>query len=312
MNDCQKIQEMISAMLDGEISASQREAIEQHIAACPECAAMYADFAALGGMFEESREEVPAALHTKIMKGVRTSQKPKKPLIIQLRPYMSAAACLIIAVAAVFAMGDSRKSADSMSAPMVAEAPAAPAAYAKDASPAESFMEDDAVFGYGTMETEAAEPQMPLPAPAEPAAPAEPVLPEAPSGSDLSGKNTVTVTADRDTVLSEFEAYIPGTAIDEAWMVFYHDSGIVEYRPLAEPAELAKLLAENDGKINPGALPEKADVFLRIYVGGVQQPVKLYFTDKGVIAETAAGFYAAEGSAEDFAALAAKNFSPEK
>ena len=66
MNDCQKIQEMISAMLDGELLAKEREAIEEHIAACHKCAAMYADFTALSGVFEESREEVPANLHTKI------------------------------------------------------------------------------------------------------------------------------------------------------------------------------------------------------------------------------------------------------
>ena len=132
MTDCVKFQEMISAMLDGEISASQREAIEQHIAACPECAAMYADFAALSGVFEESVEEVPAALHSRIMKGVRISQKPKKPLIIQLRPYMSAAACLVVLIGAVFTLRGEHKSADSLSAPMVAEAPAAPAAYAEE------------------------------------------------------------------------------------------------------------------------------------------------------------------------------------
>lgn len=272
MNDCQKIQEMISAMLDGELLAKEREAIEQHIASCPECAAMYADFAALSGMFEESREEVPANLHAKIMKGVRTSQKPKKPLIIQLRPYMSAAACLIIVVGAVFAMRDEHKSADSLAAPMVAEAPAA---FAEDASPAEAVrVENFSFYGYDDAEAEKAlaEPaEAPMPAPAEPAAPAEPFWEYEPYG-----------------------VYIPGTEIDEAFCITDSFSG---YLPIVA---LQKALMDSGNTCDMTALPQRASAWLGLSCGSNTFDIVLYFVGDDVYVKTADVLYIAAGSVEEF------------
>ena len=295
MISCEKNQEMISAMLDGELSESEKHTVEMHIANCPECAAMYEDFAALSEAISEENAEIPAGLHSKIMKRVRTSPKPKKPLIIQLRPYMSAAACLVVAVGAVFALRGQPKSADSIAAPMIAEAPAAAAAPVApmDFAPAEKAICDD--MELFTLESEVEESFN------EPTAPMEVPAPEpAEDSSDVS----VTVTSDRDIVLSGFEAYTPGTAISEAWMTFYHDdAGLVENRKISDLTALAALLADTPAEVAPESIPEKAVALIRIYVGEVQQPVKLYFVGDSVIVETSAGFYVAFGSAEEFSAI---------
>ena len=136
MNDCAVIQEMISAMLDGELSENERAAVEAHILNCSECAAMYADFAALSEETGEMLAEVPDSLHDKIMKGVRTSRKPKKSVLITLRPYVSAAACLVVIIGAVMAFKDGRSFELASTAADSASAPAAvydmPAAAAED------------------------------------------------------------------------------------------------------------------------------------------------------------------------------------
>ena len=301
MTNCEKIQEMISAMLDGEVLESDRVAIEAHIASCPDCAAMYEDFSSLSEAISEDCAEIPAGLHSKIMKGIRTSSKPRKPLIIQLRPYMSAAACLIVAVGAVFAFrvgdtGFSMKSAADAS--VAAGTPAATAA--APVAPVDFGPDEGIVYGdmeLFTMESKAEE------AATEPAVPVEIPAPE-PMDDEMDISSAVTVTADRDIDLGEFEAYIPGADITDAWMIFYHDdAGLVENRKIFDTAALAALLADTPAEVALEALPQKAVALLRIYVGEVQQPVKLYFVGSSVIVETSAGFYMAQGSAEEFAAI---------
>ena len=47
MNECERFQEMISALLDGELSAEEEAELRAHMAECPDCAAMAAAFAAV-------------------------------------------------------------------------------------------------------------------------------------------------------------------------------------------------------------------------------------------------------------------------
>ena len=47
MKDCVTYQEMISAMLDGELTSAQQRDLEEHLALCPECRAMHAAFLSL-------------------------------------------------------------------------------------------------------------------------------------------------------------------------------------------------------------------------------------------------------------------------
>lgn len=102
MTDCAKIQELISAMLDGELSAEEKSIVKEHIDSCSECAQMYEMFALVSGELESDLAEVPADLKGKVMAGIKPEKK-KKGLIVSLRPYMTAAACLVLVIGVVAA-----------------------------------------------------------------------------------------------------------------------------------------------------------------------------------------------------------------
>ena len=44
---CNEYTELISAALDGALSPGQRKELDAHLAACPECAALYKELSAL-------------------------------------------------------------------------------------------------------------------------------------------------------------------------------------------------------------------------------------------------------------------------
>ena len=143
MRTCAEYQELISAMLDGELTAEEKAEVEAHIAGCPECAAMYEAFAAVSGM---EAAEVPDTLHEAVMTKVTAAQKAFKTQnkIVRLRPILTTAACLVVIVGTIFAMrtGFSRRAAEtaaSAAAPMMA--PAAGAAMYDTAAAAEAPME---------------------------------------------------------------------------------------------------------------------------------------------------------------------------
>ncbi len=195
MRSCEAYQEMISMMLDGELSAEQSEEVRAHIASCAECRAMYEAFSAIGGA---ELAEVPDTLHAKIMQGVEVAAKAKRThgKILYLRRVMTAAACLIVVVGTGFALKNSllpRRSdatsaagngiemyamaADSVPAEEAAEAPAEPAEPAAPAAFGAALEADTDYYSIyfsaeDSSENQAAEP-IPAPTP-EPKAKAEP------------------------------------------------------------------------------------------------------------------------------------------
>ena len=54
MSGCEKYQELISAMLDGELSTEKTVELSVHLAKCPECRAMYEAFSAM----REANEDI--------------------------------------------------------------------------------------------------------------------------------------------------------------------------------------------------------------------------------------------------------------
>jgi len=142
--NCEKYQELISCLFDGEINPEEKIELEKHIASCPQCRAIYEDFTALSHMMDESMAEMPDSLHEKIMSGVRSAKKAKKPAIIRLRPYMAAAACFVVVIGAVFALRDGVR-LDMMSNK---SASAAPEAAADRAAPADKPASGYDSYGY--------------------------------------------------------------------------------------------------------------------------------------------------------------------
>lgn len=128
MSDCERFEAMISALLDGELSAEEESELRAHMAECAECAAMYEAFSAVGDALRADAAEVPDTLHDGIMAKVAMAEKAKKTQnkIVRLRPMLTAAACLVVLVGTILALKNNnvRMRADS-AAPETAEVPAA-------------------------------------------------------------------------------------------------------------------------------------------------------------------------------------------
>ncbi len=91
MNDCEKYLEMISAMIDGELSADERAELMTHVSACSSCRSVLSAFTALAEEFR-SPEPVPAGLCAAVMEKVRQPQGR----VIPWRRWAALAACLAL------------------------------------------------------------------------------------------------------------------------------------------------------------------------------------------------------------------------
>ena len=127
MSECERFQQMISELLDGELTEVEQAELQAHMADCPDCAAMYDAFAEVSEALkaEAESEPLPAALHENIMAKVRVAEKAKKThgTIVRLRPILAAAACLVVLAGTVLALRSNSfrmgKSESSGAAPAV-------------------------------------------------------------------------------------------------------------------------------------------------------------------------------------------------
>lgn len=122
--DCETYREMISALLDDELSAGDKARLRAHLAHCDDCCALCVAFAAAGGALGRTMEDIPVTLHRKTMAAVR--EQARGQWLRQLRRYMKpaliTAACLVVIAAAVFAMQPAftRQGGDESSSSMAA------------------------------------------------------------------------------------------------------------------------------------------------------------------------------------------------
>lgn len=131
MSGCEKFQELISRMIDGELDAGEQALLAEHLKVCPDCARLYAAFSALSADLAGNLAEPPEALHEDIMAQVRRSELKKANRRRLPKPYRSllaAAAC--IAVIAGFSLSvehlfPAAGSGNASAAPASAEAPQA-------------------------------------------------------------------------------------------------------------------------------------------------------------------------------------------
>lgn len=96
MNNCEMYQELISRLMDGELSRDEYAALDTHMENCAECSAMYAVFASLSDIIGGEDEPLPEDLHENIMAGVRRSAMIKhnrRRLSKPVRNALTAAAC---------------------------------------------------------------------------------------------------------------------------------------------------------------------------------------------------------------------------
>lgn len=152
MNECERFEELLSAYLDGELPEAEEAELRAHLDRCPDCAAMYEAFSAVGEAVRT--QDVPDTLHSRIMETVHAAEKASRTqrAIIRLRPILAAAACLIVLVGTVFALRNTvrfdrgaMKSADA-STPMAANENAAVMTAGSSEAAAESVAENSALF----------------------------------------------------------------------------------------------------------------------------------------------------------------------
>ena len=164
MTDCEKALELISAQLDGPLAAADAAWLEAHLAACPDCRALQADFAALHQELPLLAARPPEELKDKVMEAVRASkvtpfQGKKKQW--QWRSLASLAAVLAL----VFIGGYGLRQWDS-GARITAGGEAAPAAQAasvEDAAEGEApgeLTREITPYGQKTLEDPAGEPEV--------------------------------------------------------------------------------------------------------------------------------------------------------
>ena len=97
--NCEKFEELILTMPDGELTQEERDALAAHIAVCPHCREMYDTVRALSAELK-AEPDLPSELHDEIMSAVRRDKRAKKPAPVRLRRYLAAAACFAVVVAA--------------------------------------------------------------------------------------------------------------------------------------------------------------------------------------------------------------------
>ena len=104
--DCEPYREMISALLDDELSAGDKARLRAHLAHCDDCSTLCVAFAAADGALDQTMEDVPEALHRAVMENVQEQERGQRMLRLKryLKPALVTAACLVMIAAALFAM----------------------------------------------------------------------------------------------------------------------------------------------------------------------------------------------------------------
>jgi anti-sigma factor RsiW len=72
------VEDSLSAYLDGELAAAERQAVEAHLRGCDECARLLADFAAVDALCRELPLEAPAGYFEALPARIRFKLTPRR------------------------------------------------------------------------------------------------------------------------------------------------------------------------------------------------------------------------------------------
>lgn len=124
MRDCNQFQQMISAMLDEELSADEERALRAHIEACEDCRCIYNAFAGLSAAMKDTLADPPELLAKGIMYKINLQEgKTKRPF--HWGRFTMLAACLALVIFGVSRLGYGRLGgSEPMSADVAASEPA--------------------------------------------------------------------------------------------------------------------------------------------------------------------------------------------
>ena len=99
MKPCDRYEELISRLVDGELNREEYDALIAHIGECSRCNALYAAFNAMSDLMRDEPAPLPEGLHENIMAGVRRSaieKKNRRMRVVWTRTALTAAACLAL------------------------------------------------------------------------------------------------------------------------------------------------------------------------------------------------------------------------
>lgn len=104
MQDCKKMEQLLAAYADGELSEKQKELVEQHVATCPHCKALFSEYLALNDALARCAVPAPEGFADRVMDAVET-QKATAPGSVgrgvrlgRIAPFMGVAAAAVICV----------------------------------------------------------------------------------------------------------------------------------------------------------------------------------------------------------------------
>lgn len=155
MNDCEYYQELISRLLDEDLTAEEDSALKSHLESCAQCRLMFEAFSAVSRLAGET-EEPPEFLHENIMADIRRAEIKKKNR--RLRPVFAAAACLAVVILGTLGGRGTLFSGKSEKiALMTADSAATCEEASQEAAPAEAADTDGMAFAGDVYSTRAAE-----------------------------------------------------------------------------------------------------------------------------------------------------------
>lgn len=128
--NCKDLEELLSAYVDGELSRTQREFIEEHLSGCADCRETLAQFEAAGRQLSSLRETqiTPDITTTTLSKIKATKALSDKPYRRWLRPVTAAAAIVAVIAILLVAQPWGRESPEAMAASIVRNSPEVQAA----------------------------------------------------------------------------------------------------------------------------------------------------------------------------------------
>lgn len=101
MITCNEALELLSAQLDGAITIEEQTALQEHLAACPECRRIQSELKMAEEALPELQQEPPKLLHDAVMREIRreTRRKKERKPLLRFVGAMAAAAALLAVLA---------------------------------------------------------------------------------------------------------------------------------------------------------------------------------------------------------------------
>ena len=149
MEDCARMQELISRMLDEQLDRDEQAALAKHLESCPACRSVYTAFSAVSEALGGELEEPPESLRENVMAEIRRGEIRKKNSR-GWRAVLSAAAVIALVLGLRFGLAP-RVESTAVRASVKGFAPA------EESAPAEEAAFEAAVYEAAESEESAAE-----------------------------------------------------------------------------------------------------------------------------------------------------------